>query len=255
MTVAFAGTWNDVVENRPAFLGAVGGTVLTCAVLVLAALLVRPSRDTAAPEPELEFHPGFIARLGIDDAIGTDPGTGTIAPETPTEPAVDAPAPSPTLEPSTPDALTDEPTIAPRPRRPRGPTPPRALPAPSADPGKLPTAGKGSPLADPDGWSDMTAAGDPWATAVMAALADMSVGAFAGDLTGQYKFQLSICSDGSIQRITNRGGNISATGRAAVRLALEQLDLPRPSAAVRRMMNGRCQKIAHVFVWSARSVK
>jgi hypothetical protein len=253
MQVAFAGTWNDVVEHRPAFFTALVGSALACGLLTLVpyalADQLKDERTT-----EVEFYPGFIARLGVEDAIGTDTGTGTVAPDAPTQSTADAPQPDPAPA-TTPNTVSDTPSTSPRPKRPRGSTAPHGLPQPSTNPGKLPSIGKGDPFASPDGWSDMDRGGDAWATNVMQALAQMEVGAFGRDLEGQYKFQLTICSDGSIDRITNRGGDISASGRAAIRLALEQLDLPRPPASVRSMMDRRCAQIAHVFVWSAASVK
>ena len=253
MQVAFAGTWTDVVEHRPAFLSALGGSALACALLALAPFALDDQlKDDRVTE--VEFYPGFIARLGVEDAIGTDPGTGTVTPAAPTQPTAGAPQPEPTPT-TTPNAVSDT-SSKPRPQRPRGSTAPGGLPQPSTQPGKLPSIGKGDPFASPDGWSDMDRGGDAWATDVMKALAQMEVGAFGRDLEGQYKFQLTICSDGSIDRITNRGGDISPSGRAAVRLALEQLDIPRPPSSVRSMMEGRrCARIAHVFVWSATRVE
>ena len=66
----------------------------------------------------------------------------------------------------------------------------------------LPTVhvNQGDPFGDPQGWDDLTRDGDPWATNVMKALNNMPVGTYAAKgAEGDYKFQLTICKDGTIK--------------------------------------------------------
>jgi hypothetical protein len=84
----------------------------------------------------------------------------------------------------------------------------------------------------------------------------MKVGAFAGKGgAGDFKFQLTICKDGSIKTVAKKGGSLSEEGQNAVRLALEQLDIPKPPADVAQKMGSSCAKIKYTFVWSSRGVK
>ena len=46
----------------------------------------------------------------------------------------------------------------------------------------------GDPLGDAQGWADAYAAGDPWATGVMKALANMKVPGYAGKLPDSQAF-------------------------------------------------------------------
>lgn len=115
---------------------------------------------------------------------------------------------------------------------------------------------KGDPFGDPGGWSDLKKDGDPWATAVMKALNNMEVGAYAAKSDGGvFKFQLSLCKDGSIERVNKKGGSAPPDLQNAVLLALERLKLPKPPPDVAKQMKSNCAKIRYTFVWSAGNVK
>ena len=115
---------------------------------------------------------------------------------------------------------------------------------------------KGDPFGDPGGWSDLAKDGDPWATAVMKALNNMPIGAYAAKAKkGDFKFQLTLCKDGTIKQVAKKGGSLESDGQDAVRLALEQLKLPKPPASVASKMKSSCAKIKYTFRWSASGVK
>lgn len=138
--------------------------------------------------------------------------------------------------------------------------PTNKLPTTSNTPYKndLPTVdvNKGDPFGDPGGWSDLKRDGDPWATDVMKALNNMKVGAYAAQgATGDFKFQLTICKDGSVKQVSKKGGSLPADAQNGVRLSLEQLDLPKPPPDVLKKMKSNCAKIRYTFVWSARGVR
>jgi hypothetical protein len=141
---------------------------------------------------------------------------------------------------------------------------PKPKPKPDETPNKDPPKGalppvpvaSGDPFGDPGGWSDLAKDGDPWATAIKRALDDMPVGAaYAKVDAGNFKFQLTLCKDGSVEHVAKKGGSLPADVQDAVRLALERLELPKPPPHVARQMKGRCAKIEYTFVWSARGVQ
>jgi hypothetical protein len=118
------------------------------------------------------------------------------------------------------------------------------------------TQDKGDPFGDPGGWADIAKDGDPWATSVMKSLNNMKVGAYSGKGgAGDFKFQLTICKDGTIKNVSKKGGSLSEDGQNAVRLALDQLEIPKPPAAIAKKMDSSCAKIKYTFVWSSKGVK
>jgi hypothetical protein len=124
----------------------------------------------------------------------------------------------------------------------------------------LPTVqqNQGDPFGDPEGWDDLTRDGDPWATEVMKKLNNMPIGAYAAKAAkGDYKFQLTICKDGTIKDngVLSKGGTLPEDGKNAVRLALESLQIPKPPKKVADSMPGNCAKLKYTFVWSAKGVK
>ncbi|HWB77973.1 MAG TPA: hypothetical protein VG755_23575 [Nannocystaceae bacterium] len=124
----------------------------------------------------------------------------------------------------------------------------------------LPTVqqNQGDPFGDPEGWDDLTRDGDPWATSVMKALNNMPVGTYAAKgAKGTFKFQLYICKDGTIKDngVLSKGGSMDQDGQSAVRLALEQLKIPKPPKKVADSMPSSCAKIKYTFEWSSGKVK
>ena len=120
---------------------------------------------------------------------------------------------------------------------------------------ELPTVDQlpGDPFGDPNGWADMTTAGDPWATSVLAALNGMKVGAFGAkaDGAGAFKFKLKICKDGKIDQVMQKQGSGKADFDASIKAELARLVIPKPPANVLKAMKSPCVTLNYVFVWQA----
>lgn len=218
---------------------------------------------------EIDFTPGTLARLGVK-MEETEIPQKIIVQETRAE---DAPVEEVKQTVTTDDKAkpSEEPPPKEKPDHPAKDKPPikdnkdkklptSKTPTSSNTPYKndLPTVNQnqGDPFGDPDGWDDLTRDGDPWATEVMKVLNHLKVGAYAGKgEAGNFKFQLTICKDGTIKQVLKKGGNMSADGQSAVLLALEQAQLPKPPKKVADAMPGNCAKIKYVFDWSAQKVK
>jgi len=216
-------------------------------------------------EFEIDFTPGTIARLGekpedlpekliIQETRALDPVEEEPVKDTVTEDEKAAPVEEPKEKPK--DISKEKPTVKDNKDK---KLPTSKNPTNSNTPYKdLPTYDKniGNPFGDPDGWDDLNRDGDPWATSVMKALNNMSIGAYAAKAkSGEFKFQLTICKDGSIKQVLKKGGSLPPDGQSAVMLALEQLDIPKPPKKVADAMPGSCAKIKYTFVWSAKGVK
>lgn len=221
---------------------------------------------------EIDFTPGTLARLGVKIDEKEIPQK-IIVQETRAEdePVEDTPTNTVTTD------ETVKPTEEPPKDKPKDPAkekpkfhddkdkklPTSKTPTSSNTPYKkdLPTVtqNQGDPFGDPDGWDDLTRDGDPWATSVMKALNNMPVGTFAAKgAKGVYKFQLYICKDGTIKEnggVLSKGGTMDQDGQSAVRLALEQLKLPKPPKKVADSMPSSCAKIKYTFEWSSGKVK
>jgi len=218
-------------------------------------------------EFEIDFQPGTIARLG-EKIDPEDMPQKIVVQETR--------APDPVEEPPTQETVTTDEKAKPsdEPKEKKDDTkdksdfkdnkdkklPTSKKPTTSNTPFKndLPTVDHniGDPFGDPEGWDDLTRDGDPWATSVMKALNNMPIGAYAAKAkSGEMKFQLSICKDGTIKQVLKKGGSLPADGQAAVMLALEQLEIPKPPKKVADSMPSSCAKIKYTFVWSSKGVK
>jgi hypothetical protein len=216
-------------------------------------------------EFEIDFTPGTIARLGekpedlpekliIQETRALDPVEEEPVKDTVTEDEKAAPVEEPKEKPK--DISKEKPTVKDNKDK---KLPTSKNPTNSNTPYKdLPTYDKniGNPFGDPEGWDDLTRDGDPWATSVMKALNNMSIGAYAAKAkSGEMKFQLTICKDGKIKQVLKKGGSLPEDGQSAVMLALEQLEIPKPPKKVSDAMPGNCAKIKYTFVWSAKGVK
>lgn len=263
---ALGGDVRGLVRNRPAFFGGLGGLSLSTvmAALLFASVAATTDDDDRVDDEdafELDLMPGTIARLGkpldptqknvtadrrAPDPVPDDPSTAAVSRD-----ATDTtPAKSTEPKPPTPAKTRDDRD----PRIPVGPKPTHAN-TPHDD---LPTIDHdiGVELGDADGWSDLMRAGDPWATSVMKALATMPVGSYAGEFgPGEFRFQLTICKDGTIDRVLDKGGDLPDADQAKVKLALERLELPKPTTDIRAMMPTECVKLKYVFAWTRTGVK
>lgn len=257
---------DGLIRNRPAFFAGLGGlslaAVLAYAVATGVASADDDEREAADDDTfELEFSPGTIARLGAP----LDPSKKNVI--------ADRRAPDPVPDdPATAAVSVDDRSLArATPSEPKPPTPP--VKPDHRDP-RIPTSSKpthantphddpptvdhdiGVPFGTAEGWSDLVRSGDPWATAVMSALAQMEVGAFAGDIgDGDFQFQLTICKDGKIDRVLDKGGTLPDADQGKVMLALESLELPKPTADIAKSMPTECVRLKYTFAWSRDGVK
>lgn len=271
---AFGRDFVELFRNPLAFVGGLGGMALTAglAFLGVSALADAQERDENAEDEDefmIDFEPGALVKLGVK-MDETEIPEKIIVQETraeeevtPVEEAVTDDAKATPATEEKPEEPEDKPkkTDAPKPTEQKDKKLPTSkLPTTSNTPYKndLPTVtqDRGDPFGDPGGWADRAKDGDPWATNVMKALNGMKVGAYSGKGgAGDFKFQLTICKDGTIKTVSKKGGSLSEEGQNAVRLALEQLDIPKPPADVAKKMTSACAKIKYTFVWSSKGVK
>lgn len=261
----YGGDVRELFRNPLAFAGATLGTGMTLGLLAFFALQERPTAVSEDDAFEIDFEPGALVKLGVelDDAdlpqkevlIDTRAPDAAVPEHAVTDDDQTAPAPEPPEDPPTEDP-DDRPRPRPRPEdrdRPISKLPTDRTPFDDPPTRTLP---KGDPFGDADGWSDLAKDGDPWATAVMAALNGMPVGAFGAKMDdGTAKFQITLCKDGSVKAVQKRGGTLDALDQARVANAVRSLELPEPPATVARQMKNRCAKIRYTFVWSNGKVR
>ncbi len=254
-----------LLRNPTAVVGGVAGSGVFIAAAVGLVLLSAARTEAHSPEDDelvIEFDPGLVVRKGealdpeqIPEKIVVAAAQAAAEPVTTTLTDDEKAAPDPTPPPSDPAEKPIKAKEKPDPNK-QGEElsdKNRTSNTPYDDP---PTVDDlpGDPFGSPDGWSDMKKDGDPWATAVLAALNGMTVGSYAG--LGQeatFGFQLVICADGSIDQVRVK----QSTGRpdfdGQIRNALEALKLPKAPAAIARQLGSNCKKIPYVFTWSGKS--
>lgn len=204
----------------------------------------------------IDFEPGALVKLGAE----TEPQPQTQTQPEPQPEPVPEPVPDAELPATNADAVTDDEDTAPR-ERPQQRDEPAAesaqKPRPLEPRNLLPVAPpRGDPFGDSQGWAELVKDGDPWATAVMKALAGMPVGAFGGEMgDGTAKFQITVCKNGTVKKVRKKGGTLGAIDQARVANAARALSLPKPPAKVARQMKGGCAKLEYTFVWSDGAVK
>ncbi len=258
----------DLFRNPIAFVGGVGGMMLTSVLLFFGFVVMANAENDGEDEDEflIDFEPGTLVKLGQEIKEEELPEKIIVQEtraeeETVNETVTEEEDAKPTEEP--PPEVEEKPkkTDKPPPKEKKDKKLPKSkLPTKSNTPYKkdLPTVkmDKGDPFGDPGGWDDLKKDGDPWATSVMKALNNLKVGAFAGKgSSGNFKFQLTVCKDGRVKTVSKKGGSLSTDGQNAVRLALEQLKIPKPPAKVAAKMKGSCAKIKYTFNWTSQKVK
>ncbi|MEM9453337.1 MAG: hypothetical protein AAGF11_04105 [Myxococcota bacterium] len=258
----------DLFRNPVAFFGGLGGMMLTSVLLFFGFTIMANAEDDGEEDDEflIDFEPGTLVKIGVEMEEQEIPEKIIVQEtraeedtvnETVTEEEDAKPTEEPPPEPDKKPKKTDKPP--PREKKDKK-LPTSKLPTSANTPYKkdLPTVTqpKGDPFGDPGGWSDLKKDGDPWATQVMKALNNMKVGAYAAKAgSGNFKFQLKVCKDGRISHVSKKGGSLAADGQNAVRLALEQLKIPKPPAKVSSKMKGSCATIRYTFNWSASGVR
>lgn len=252
----------DLVRNPTAFVGGLAGSSLCIAASVALALFGTPV--SAADEPvddelKMDFVPGALVRKGPPP----DPDPIPVKPIVDAQRA-DAPPPDtgvtidPTLKPAPPPKPRDH---KPRPK-PSDPVDPDQQGKPSdhnTDGNNTyndkPTQDRlpGDLFGKTNGWADRMEDGDPWATAVLAALNGLTVGSYAGlgqDVT--YKFQIILCADGKIEAVRTKDSTGKAEFDGQIVNALETLKLPKAPADIAQHLAGDCKKIPYIFTWSGK---
>lgn len=273
---AFGRDITDLFRNPLAFVGGLGGMGLSVVLAFLGvnAMADAANSDDADSEDDeflIDFEPGALVKLGVkmeeteipEKIIVQETRAEEQVEEVVQEAVTDDAKAAPVVD-KKPDEPLEKPKKVDKPKpvtdRKDSKLPTSKLPTTANTPYKndLPTVtqDRGDPFGDPGGWADRAKDGDPWATAVMKSLNNMKVGAFSGKGgSGDFKFQLTICKDGNIKTVAKKGGSLSDDGQNAVRLALEQLDIPKPPADVAKKMGSSCAKIKYTFVWSSKGVK
>jgi hypothetical protein len=258
----------DLFRNPLAFIGGVFGMVLSGALffLIFGVLANNANAEEEDDVLEIDFNPGTLVKLGQEIEEPPIPEK-IVIPEMRQEEEVvnetvteDEKAEPKIEEKKEVDEKPKKPPEKPPVEKKDKKLPTSKLPPPPANtPFKdkpMNVKVKGDPFGDPGGWSDLKKDGDPWATAVMKALNGMKVGAFAAKgSSGNFMFQLKLCKDGSIDQVYKKGGSADAELQNAIRLSLEQLDLPKPPSHVAGQMKGNCAKINYTFNWSSSVVK
>lgn len=265
--VSIARELGDILRNPVAFFGGVFGTGLFAGG-VAALVMFGPDfegRAEAADDDdvlEMEFMPGALVRRGekmdpttIPEKIIVEETVAAAAPTeakiTKDEKAVPNPEPKKLDKPKENVKGTEAPD-------------PNKKGAKESDKNRegnkqydtdLPTVKDlpGDPFGSPNGWADMAKDGDPWATAVLAALNGMKIGAYAGQgKPATYKFQLVVCANGTVDRIkvTQPSGDAQLDGQ--IKNNIESLKLPPAPANIAKQLAGKCKRIPYDFTWSAK---
>jgi hypothetical protein len=257
--------FGDLFRNPTAFIGGLlgSGAFLGGAIAVaIFGLGKLPTVEAEDDELDMEFMPGELVRRGekidpqdIPEKIIVEE---TVAAAAPTETKIT------TDEKAKPDTKVEK-TDKPKPDKPSVEKPdPNKKGAKESDKNRegnkqykddVPTVKDlpGDPFGSPDGWSDLAKDGDPWATGVLAALNNMKVGAYAGQgSAADYKFQLIVCADGSVERINRKGGTADEQLANAIKNAVESLKLPKAPPELAKQLAGKCKKIPYIFTWSGK---
>ncbi|MBL9102071.1 MAG: TonB C-terminal domain-containing protein [Myxococcales bacterium] len=262
---ALARECTDLVRNRVAFAGGlVGSTVCMAGAAALA--LHGGDADASTnvdddDELDVVFLAGVVARKGSEPVLDLEKtlvdAQRAVDPPPPPANNVTTDANLPTPPPPPPDP---EPTVKPKPSR--DPVDPNQQGKPSDhnsdgnNPYHDPTTADelpGDPFGSPDGWSDMARDGDPWATAVLTALNNLTVGSYAGlgqDVT--YKFQIVVCADGRIDAVRQKQSTGKPDFDGQIRGAIERIKLPKAPPELARQLAGKCKKIPYEFTWSGK---
>lgn len=249
----------QVVSNPRAFIGGIAGAALVCAALA-AAFTARPANAMEVEGPPLQFEPGVLTPLGIVypqdvkvvtvdlQAVEVDPPEAVTKDDTPPPEVKDPPKPpkdpvKPPKDPSPPEPdveAADTTTEANNPY----PDPPTV------------TQNEGDPFGDANGWGELRASGDAWATQVMKALNAMSIPAWAANVpNGRYGFRIKVCRDGRITKVYTKSSSGNAGLDSAIKNELTRTRLPRMPASLIQHMSASCQTLNYKFTWGADQVR
>lgn len=95
-----------------------------------------------------------------------------------------------------------------------------------------------------------------WSAALLDSLNSIEIRWLSSEQTSAtFKFQLTVCKDGSIKTITKKGGAMSEEQQTMVRLALEKHRLPKPPPSIASTMVSPCAKIKYTFILDGSGVR
>ncbi|MEZ4453215.1 MAG: TonB family protein [Nannocystaceae bacterium] len=257
----------DLLRNPVAF---VGGILSTLAVggAMAAALLIGDARADAEADDalvlDIDFNAGALVRQGVkdDDPIPEKRNVRETVAAGPDAASVDTVTPDAEARPVEPErpARPDTPVRSQEPPDPQKPpdtpvsttntrgTTPYPDPATAAAP-------VGDPFGSADGWAERAKDGDPWATGVIGALNTMKVPSYAAQQrSGTFQFQIEICADGTIPRVTTKKSTGDAQLDRMLVTAVTATKIPRPPPEVARQLGGKCKKIPYRFTWASGGV-
>lgn len=252
---------SDLASRPLPMVGGVFGSLLGCVALT-AALLWAPSPAAAEEQPfTVEFVPASLVSSGEPEGVA----------EQPVEPLEASPPAEPEseleVEPEEPSERVSEDASNPAQAEPEPPkpSPPQPTPTPTPEPEVTPTPAPPpppgteiqSPFQDPDGWSDLVREGDPWATAVLAALREMQVPAWAGKIeSGQpYSFRMRVCTNGRVDKVFRKGSTGNTDLDATLAHEVSRLKLPPMPASMRSQIPGSCATLKYTFAWTVSGVR
>ena len=252
----------DILRNPVAFFGGLVGTGMFAGGVTLL-VLFGPRFDALADEDkgdelDMEFLPGELMRKGekidpqeipekiiVEETVAAEAKTETKV--TKDEKAAADPEPKKNDKPKDDVKATEKPDPnkkgAKESDKNRDSNDPYKKDPPTVK--DLP----GDPFGDPDGWSDINKAGDPWATAVMKALNGMKVGVFgAQGKDAVYQFQLDVCPDGKLKqrKRVKSSGDSELDGKIENALGAIKVPLTKEVIAA---LGGGCKKIRYDFTW------
>ena len=266
-TAMIASVFRDIRAlwaNPMAFYGSLLATAASSAAVVLALLVFEGQANADEDDAmDIDFMPGALVKLGqkieeqeLPEKIITQETRAED--EAPSETVTEDDKAKPIQEkPKEPDKKPDKPSKLPDNKDKKLPT--SKLPTKKNTAfDDLPTVdyNVGDPFGSPNGWSERRKDGDPWATAVMAALNNAAAGFYgAKGAKGVFKFQITICKDGKVNDVKRLGGDADGDTQRRVELELERLKLPRPPADVIKAMRKQCQRIPYRFTWNAGGVR
>ena len=256
--------FRGLVSVPLAFIGGLLGSVLLSGALAFLFIWLEKNAAAAGLDEEeflMEFEPGTLTRLGVEpEEIPEKPIIEeTRAPEEVQKEAVteeeEPPPPEEKKEkkkeeekPAKESSNKKKGKISDKDRKSNNPYS-KDLPN-NLDP-------VGDPFGDANGWSDLRKDGDPWATAVMAALNNMKVPAWAAKLPAgkPYRFKLQVCKSGGVGKVYSKGSSGNPDLDNAIKAEIERLKIPKPPAHVLKHMKSSCVTLKYTFAWSSGKVK
>lgn len=253
----------EIFSNPAALLGSLVSTaVLTAGIVALMIVGEAKADDNEADVLEIEFMPGALVRQGekidpeklpekmiVEETVAADPEEAS---DKVTKDEKQAPPPEQekkTEKKETKEKSTQKPDPNKKPdtkvsdKNREKNTPYNDLPTVKDLPG--------DPFGSADGWADMAKDGDPWATGVIGALNKMKLPSYAAqEKSGVFKFQIEICANGTISRVTTKKSTGDGKLDKDLVFAVTNTKIPLPPADVAKQLKGGCKKIPYQFTWS-----